>query len=209
MFNTQTNAKQPTEERATARSLVRRNAQRVAAVAFIVIAGPTALSSLAAASPGPALNPTPQPGASDVADLPYSDAPAMTIPKPGDFEIDEFPVPTWTLPPYEIPTEPVTPELDPTLAPPEMTVPEPTVPETTVPETTVPETTVPEYPEETTTVPGYPEVEGETVERADGNQLAYTGNDSKLPLVGAGLVAAGGLVAGLSILARRTRLSQF
>ena len=63
-----------------------------------------------------------------------------------------------------------------------------------MPETTVPETTV-------------PEVEDHSDERSGGEELAYTGNDSRLPFVGAGLVAAGGLAAGLSVLSRRRRLS--
>lgn len=53
------------------------------------------------------------------------------------------------------------------------------------------------------------EVEGEQSERASGAEPAHTGSDSALPLVGAALVAAGGLVAGLSILARRARISPF
>ena len=44
---------------------------------------------------------------------------------------------------------------------------------------------------------------GGASESKSGEKLAYTGNSSALPVAGAGLVAAGGLVAGLSVLARR------
>ena len=66
----------------------------------------------------------------------------------------------------------------------------------------VPGGEVPEYPGDE-----YPDVEGETFERTGGEELAYTGSDGKLPLVGAGLVAAGGLAAGASVLSRRSRAS--
>jgi len=75
----------------------------------------------------------------------------------------------------------------------------------------------------TTTVPGlgYPDGEGLTdgptapepasaeatpvkVESAEG-VLAFTGSDAFLPLAGAGLLGAGGVLAGISVLARRAR----
>ena len=174
---------QESTEQANSPSLIRRNAQRVAAVAFIVIAGPTAISSFAGAAPGSgAVMPAPEP-TSEVAEYPAATIPTNTIPNPGDLEIEKLPNPTWTIPPgTEIPTVPGD----------------------------TPEVTVPEYPDDTptTTAPTYPEDPEVEDEQVGGAELAYTGNDSKLPLVGAGLVAVGGLVAGLSVLAKRSRLSQ-
>jgi hypothetical protein len=43
-----------------------------------------------------------------------------------------------------------------------------------------------------------------TAGRAEGKELAYTGSDSRLPVVGAGLLGAGLLAAGLSVLSRRS-----
>lgn len=74
--------------------------------------------------------------------------------------------------------------------------PEPTVPESTVPEATVPEATDSE-----------PEVLGEA-ESAAAETLAFTGNDLGLVATGAGLLAAGGLAAGVATLARRRRAAE-
>ncbi|MFZ4433484.1 MAG: hypothetical protein ACOYOQ_09860 [Microthrixaceae bacterium] len=49
-----------------------------------------------------------------------------------------------------------------------------------------------------------PEVTPVRVESATGS-LAFTGSDLALPLAGAGLLGAGGVLAGISVLARRTR----
>lgn len=184
-------------------SFLRRNAQRLAAVAAISLAGPVGLASTASAAPPPvpatdhatvvdsAVGPevsTPMPSAS-IPDFPLPDLPGMTIPTPDS----GGPGDPWAPPfdPQIIPTDPVVPGDKPNDDPEE---PEDETTETTVPETTVPETTV-------------PEVEDHSDERSAGKELAYTGNDSRLPLVGAGLVAAGGLAAGLSVLSRRRRLS--
>ena len=74
---------------------------------------------------------------------------------------------------------------------------EPNEPTTTTPETT---TTTPEVT--TTAVYEDTEVEGKTAERADG-ELAFTGSGLTLPLVGAGVLAAGAVAAGLSMSAKR------
>ena len=43
------------------------------------------------------------------------------------------------------------------------------------------------------------------VGKVDEQALAYTGNDSTLPFVGAGLIAFGGLAAGAALLLRHNR----
>ncbi len=52
--------------------------------------------------------------------------------------------------------------------------------------------------------PGDPEATPVRVESATGS-LAFTGSDLALPLAGAGLLGGGGVLAGISVLARRTR----
>jgi hypothetical protein len=186
-------------------SFLRRNTQRLAAIATIAVVGPVGFASVASAAPppvpvaddsttvvegavGPELTiPMPSPS---IPDFPLPDLPEMTIPTP-----DGGPEDPWA-PPFDpeiIPTDPVVPGENPEDDPDDETT-ETTVPETTVPETTVPETTV-------------PEVEDYSDERSGGDELAYTGSDNKLPFVGAGLVAAGGLAAGLSVVSRRRRIA--
>ena len=64
----------------------------------------------------------------------------------------------------------------------------------------VPETTAVPEPEA-----GSASVErtGDQDEKVDAEELAFTGNDSMLPLVGAGLIAFGGITLGGALLARR------
>lgn len=57
---------------------------------------------------------------------------------------------------------------------------------------------------ETCDEPTDPEVTPVRVESATGS-LAFTGSDLALPLAGAGLLGAGGVLAGISVLARRAR----
>lgn len=91
-----------------------------------------------------------------------------------------------------------------------------TPPDDTVPETTT--TTVPDEVTTTTTVPDStvpdPEVLPSTTIRPRPQQvrteskpgtLAFTGSDAVLPLAGAGLLGAGGALAGISVFARRLR----
>lgn len=75
--------------------------------------------------------------------------------------------------------------------------PEPTVPEGTVPDETEP---APEVLDETEEVAAADEVGVDT--------LAFTGNDLGLVATGAGLLAAGGLAAGVAKLARRRRAAE-
>ncbi len=213
----------------TGGSFLRRNGRRLAAAAIIATAGSAGAGAIASAEPhvpGPHFEDfepvvpdftvdtmprvtiaLPEPS---IPDSPVPIQPEVTIPAPSPPGPPDGP-PTDTIPgaldPHipdfpEIPTDPIDPE-DPEDYPGDETT-DTTVPEsttsTTVPETTVPETTQPEYPEV--------EVEERQQERSDAKELAYTGSDSKLPLVGAGLVAAGGMVGGLSLLARRSRVSE-
>ena len=91
-----------------------------------------------------------------------------------------------------------------------------TPPDDTVPETTT--TTVPDEVTTTTTVPDStvpdPEVLPSTTIRprpqevrteSKAGTLAFTGSDAVLPLAGAGLLGAGGALAGISVFARRLR----
>lgn len=70
----------------------------------------------------------------------------------------------------------------------------------------------PEYGTTTTTTTSATPLEVVDVEvkgkQTGGDSLAYTGSNSKLPLIGAGLLAAGGVAAGLSILSRRNKADQ-
>jgi hypothetical protein len=75
--------------------------------------------------------------------------------------------------------------------------PDPTVPETSVPDTTDP---APEVLDGTEEADGAGDAAAET--------LAFTGNDLGLVAMGAGLLAAGGLAAGVATLARRRRAAE-
>ncbi|MCP4436336.1 MAG: hypothetical protein GY812_12700 [Actinomycetia bacterium] len=208
----------------TTTSFFGRNGRRLAAAALIAVAGSVGTGAVASAEshvPSPSwetvADPEPITPAhtlpqlenpfpiADVPDVPGHGTPQLTVPGvdlpdlPGRPTIDTIPgAPDFPDFP-EIPTDPVDPDEYPGDEPGD------TPTETTVAETTAPENSVPE-----TTVPGFPdvEVEGEQDERTVGEELAYTGSDSNLPLVGGGLLLAGGLVAALSYLSRRSGLSQ-
>ncbi|MGI9578098.1 MAG: hypothetical protein ACR2OH_07875 [Microthrixaceae bacterium] len=194
MFNTINTAHNNTAHNNTAseatESFLVRNGRRFAAVAFIALAGSAGISGVASAKDAPA-----QDGKDDHAEMMESDyaEPHWSVPDHGqDLIIEEYDEPLSTLEDIDDlddPKDPVDPE-DPG--------------ETTTTTTSEPEyPEYPEYPEDE--YPEYPEVEGETVERTGGKELAYTGSDSKLPLVGGGLVVAGGLAAGASVLSRRAK----
>lgn len=204
MFNTDThinnNQHDGTEQTASTESFLARNGRRIAAVAFISIAGSAGLSGIASANGAPSHE---------------GKAPIQDEVLGSDYEEPQWSVPEYAKDPgqfgYE---EPVDPEYD---GPfeiedgrgtkvPEVPIddedpkdPGEEVPGDTVTTTTTTEPEYPEYPEEE--YPD-PEVEEKTTERTGGEGLAYTGSDSKLPLVGAGLVLTGGLAAGGSVLSR-------
>lgn len=75
--------------------------------------------------------------------------------------------------------------------------PQPTVPETSVPDTTDP---APEVLDETEQAGASDDAAAET--------LAFTGNDLGLVAAGVGLLAAGGLAAGVATVARRRRAAE-
>jgi hypothetical protein len=139
--------------------------------------------------------------------------PAPEVPSVEDLIDPDLTIPTFTVPEDlfdpGVPEVPVDPEVDDTPEDAPEETPEDTpegTPEDTPEET--PEDTPEDTPEETPAQPEgstttTPRGEEASSSRPQGEELAYTGNDSKVPLAGAGLVAAGGLIAGLSILARR------
>lgn len=178
------------------RATTRRTAHRFVAASLVAV-GWVGLSSAAASAALP--DPSPSPSVT----LPEVTLPTLPPPTYLPPTIPSTVPPTYTIPPFTIP---------------EVTVP-PLVPGETTTTTTWPDGTTTTVPggSTSTTVPGGSttttageEVQGTTTVKPyttsksyDGEELAYTGNDSAVPLAGAGLVAAGGLVAGLSVLARR------
>lgn len=144
----------------------------------------------------PLPDPVPPAGGGD-----EGDGPAITVPMPGDFVdpdiIDDL-------------TDGGGPVIDPNCiiavcTPPDSTVPETTT--TTVPDdvttTTVPSSTVPD-PEVLPSTTVRPRPQPVRTESKPGT-LAFTGSDAVLPLAGAGLLGAGGALAGISVFARRLR----
>jgi hypothetical protein len=167
-------------------SFLVRNGRRLAAVAFIALAGTAGVSGVASAKEGPADD------GKHYAEIEMIED-ALQQPQLAEPEYPKPTVPVYDGP-YTIDTVPgaLDPKIPGELIPGDGGGDEPGDDE--------PGDDVPgdEYPE-------YPDVEGETFERTGGEELAYTGSDSKLPLVGAGLVVAGGLAAGASVLSRRSR----
>ena len=145
----------------------------------------------------------PLPDPAPPADDDDGDGPAITVPQPGS-----------VIDPSDLngPGDGGGPVIDPNciiaVCPPATTD---TVPEntttTTVPDdtttTTVPPSTVPD-PEVLPSTTVRPRVEQVRTEPRSGS-LAFTGSDAVLPLAGAGLLGAGGALAGISVFARRLR----